>query len=104
MAGVKGKSGGARPGAGRKKVHSSVSVRNKVHNLDYRVVYKLSNNYVGSTNNLYLRMAKHKSVGNPVDNYEVLFASYDKAEANKVERYCHSIGFNGISGGFKNKI
>ena len=26
MAGVKGKSGGARPGAGRKKVHSSVSV------------------------------------------------------------------------------
>ena len=96
--------GGSRPNGGRPRLYKSKYEANRANNLDYRVVYKLSNNYVGSTNNLYLRMAKHKSVGNPVDNYEVLFASYDKAEANKVERHYHSIGFNGRSGGFKNNI
>jgi hypothetical protein len=91
MAGVKGKSGGARKGAGRKKTAD----KSYKDNLDYRIVYLLINGYVGSTHNPYMRMAKHKSVGNPHANYKVLFASYDKKEALRVEREYHNEGYLG---------
>jgi len=92
MAGVKGRSGGARKGAGRKKTAD----KSYKENLDYRIVYLLVNGYVGSTHNPYMRMAKHKSKGvNPCANYKVLFASYDKQEALKVERQYHSEGYLG---------
>jgi len=95
--------GGARANqSGRPRIHLNKKEASQATKTEYRVVYKLTNNYVGSTNNLHRRMLEHKSVGvNPIDSVEVLFASYDKLEANKVERYHHSIGF--IGGGKKYK-
>ena len=92
MAGVKGKSGGARKGAGRKKKID----KSYKENLDYRIVYLLVNGYVGSTHNPYMRMAAHKYKGvNPHANYKVLFASYDKKEALRVEREYQKEGYLG---------
>ena len=92
MAGVKGRSGGAIKGAGRKKKLD----KSYKENLDYRIVYLLPNGYVGSTHNPYMRMAKHKHIGiNPSANYKVLFASYDKKEALRVEREYHKDGYLG---------
>ena len=91
--------GGARKGAGRPSSGLSKDQHNKKHNHKYRIVYLLTNGYVGSTNNLHLRLAKHKSVGiNPVEDVVILFASYDKKEANRVERFYHSIGYKGGRG------
>ena len=43
-----------------------------------------------------MRLAKHKSLGiNPIEDVVVLFASYDRKEANRVERFYHSIGYKG---------
>ena len=90
--------GGSRNCSNRKRKYKTKEEANNAFKTDYRVVYLLSNGYVGSTNNLHHRLLKHKSVGvNPVDNVEILFASYSKAEANKVERYYHSIGFGGCA-------
>ena len=88
--------GGARKGAGRKKKYANRTIANHIHKTDYRIVYLLINGYVGSTNNAYMRMAKHKSVGvNPHANYKVLFASYDKKEALRVEREYQKEGYLG---------
>ena len=97
--------GGSRPNGGRPRLYRSKHEANRSTNTEYRVVYKLSNNYVGSTNNFHRRLLEHKSVGvNPIEGAEVLFASYDKADANKVERYYHSIGFLGGAKKYKNTI
>ena len=93
---IKKTHGGARKGAGRKKVHENREAYYDSNRLDYRIVYLLINGYVGSTNNPYMRMAKHKSVGkHPHANYKVLFASYDKAEALRVEREYQKEGYLG---------
>ena len=98
MAGVKGKSGGARKGAGRKKTYINTKDYLSSFKLDYRLVYLLDNGYVGSTSNPYMRMAKHKSLGvNPSDSYDVLFASYDASEALRVEREYHKDGYLGAT-------
>jgi len=89
--------GGARKGAGRKKVYTDKKAWADSKKLDYRIVYLLINGYVGSTNNPYMRMAKHKSVGNPHANYKVLFASYNEKEALRVEREYHKDGYLGGS-------
>ena len=88
--------GGARLNSGRPRLYKSKYEANHRHGTEYRVVYLLVNGYVGSTNNLYMRMAKHKSIGvNPHANYKVLFASYDKKEALRVEREYHKEGYLG---------
>jgi len=88
--------GGKRPNSGRPRMYENKHEANHRHKTEYRVVYKLSNNYVGSTNNFHRRLLEHKSVGvNPIEGAQVLFASYDKKEALRVEREYHKDGYLG---------
>jgi hypothetical protein len=88
--------GGARPNSGRTKIYRDKYEANHSKDTKYRVVYKLANDYVGSTNNLHRRLLEHKSVGvNPVKGVQVLFASYNKKEALRVERAYHAEGYLG---------
>lgn len=93
--------GGARPNSGRPRRDKDQAVLSwNYYNKPYRVVYMLSNGYVGSTNNFERRMAEHRCNGKDVEGAQIVFASYDKKEALAVERAYHADGF---SGGAKRK-
>jgi hypothetical protein len=63
----------------------------------YHHVYYLPNhNYVGTSDNLYYRMARHKSVyKRVVDNYQILASFEDRGKAKRFESLMHDSGFEG---------
>ena len=60
------------------------------------LVYLLeSENYVGTTENLKRRLARHKSCSRSVENVRVL-AEFDlRSDALELEEFLHDLGYNG---------
>ena len=63
------------------------------------VVYKLTDNYVGITKYLRVRMNEHKKQGNPVENYKVLWKFNRPEPAIIVEAIYHWLGYKGCKYG-----
>lgn len=51
--------------------------------------------WVGTTNNLYQRMAKHRFSGRNPSNYQILASFEDRGEALELERKMHDQGYRG---------
>ncbi len=64
---------------------------------DYHRVYLLEDyNYVGVTNNVYRRFAKHKYHNNrDCTNHRILYKTKDRSEALELEALLHDIGYEG---------
>ena len=71
----------------------------KSHQLNYHVVYLLpDHNYVGVTNNPYVRMSVHKCEENrTTDNWVELARYIDRQEALVHEARLHSEGYEGAN-------
>ena len=62
----------------------------------YFYIYVLEGlNYVGKTNNLYMRMCRHKSDGRLFDRYTILDRAKSEEEALKIEAQYHAVGYFG---------
>jgi predicted GIY-YIG superfamily endonuclease len=76
-----------------------ISERRKVlYNLQKTkpVVYLLpSENYIGTTENLKKRLARHKSYGRDVKNVRVLSEFDLRSDALELEEFLHELGYNG---------
>tara|TARA_R110000796_G_scaffold1210_1_gene4772 strand:+ start:51 stop:410 length:360 start_codon:yes stop_codon:yes gene_type:complete len=70
---------------------------------DYLVYYLPKHNYIGVTNQLYHRLRHHKSVNRDVSNCVTIKTFKDKKNALSVERFYHSIGYEGINPNHKTK-
>jgi len=81
------------------------SEHNHKHDLGYWVVYLIKNyndlgdTYCGQTQNIYNRMAVHKSVGTlNSDKYELIKQCETLEDALEFEAYMHEQGYHGKSG------
>jgi len=76
----------------------------KKYTLDYWVVYLLpKENYIGVTNNIYYRMANHKTSGKNTSNYKILHKYKLKDKALIKEEEYHNNGYDGRYG-YKSEI
>ena len=70
--------------------------RKETWNDDYYSVYLLPNeNYVGQTKCVRMRMHKHKSDGNNIEDYKILHTFSTREEALEKEAEYHSKGYKG---------
>ena len=88
----------ANPGYSKKHNHK--------HDLGYWVVYLihdfdgLGNIYCGQTQNIYMRIAKHKSDGRlNSDKYELIKQCETLKDALEFEAYMHEQGYHGYNNG-----
>ena len=67
----------------------------------YHSVYLLEDyNYVGTTDNVYLRFAVHKSRDNrDCTNHRILFTSSNRDECLEIEELLHNMGYKGAEKG-----
>ena len=79
---------------------------NHKHALGYWVVYLIhnfdgqGNIYCGQTQNIYMRMASHKSVGTlNSDKYELIKQCETHQDALEFEAYMHEQGYHGYNNG-----
>ena len=61
----------------------------------YTLYYLKEEHYIGVTNQSRFRLLNHKKNGKHILDYEVISLFKTKKEALAVERYMHSIGYNG---------
>ena len=54
-----------------------------------------SENYVGTTGNLYFRLMAHKSIGRDVSEVRILSEFNSREEALELEEFLHDLGYNG---------
>ena len=69
----------------------------------YTVYLLPKENYVGMTNNLYMRLKKHKSDNNDTTDAEVLGKYESKRKALDVEKEYHNKGYKGINKNYMRK-
>ena len=70
----------------------------------FSVYYLPEEHYVGVTNQIDLRMNNHSCKGKITSGWEIIFESDYKSEALMVERFFHSIGYNGATYQSKKKL
>ena len=62
----------------------------------FHSVYLLpKHNYVGITENLYIRMGKHKNGGRDTTDYRVLYKTKDRELGLELEELLHDMGYEG---------
>lgn len=62
----------------------------------YYLYYLPEEHYVGITNFVKQRIAKHKHLGKVVDNYEIICKFKFAVQAHLYETYLHCMGYNGF--------
>ena len=81
----------------REKILKEKKERLKKYKSDYYSVYLLEDyNYVGVTNQIYLRFQNHKSLYNrDCSNHRILYKTKSKTDARELELLLHDMGYEG---------
>lgn len=61
----------------------------------YNVYLIVNENYVGSTDNIYRRMANHKNLGRDISKIEIIAKFKNRKDAIELEKFLHNSGYEG---------